>query len=258
MFSGLGEVATFGPADFKCGLPSGSKVYVCVPRPTSPGAKTAVQALQQAADVMIGKLPLFTSWTENGKGVQYVPNPIGTSASGYDGKMGSVSSGMIGIALLGALELLNQTGELTEGPPPRIANLSEESAAVILSAAKDLREQEGILKKAFNAPQLTAFLNSVSARFDDLNAVVKQKAAAGQLVVPAFFKELAVDRNTGLLKAEIPSEIATVVRSARKMSAAPVVLGMAFFGILAGLSAAAYASRKKKAPNTDVWPHGGM
>lgn len=256
MFGGLGEVATFGPADFNCAYPSGSKVYVCAPRPTSPGAKAAVMALQRAADVMIGKLPFFLSWSDRGKVVEIIPNPIGTSKAGYDGKMGPFSSNMIGLALIGALELLNQAGELENGPPAKIANMSEAASAVILGAAKETREQESVWKKAFNAPQLEAFLNGVSARFDDLLALVKQKAAAGELVVPVMLKALAVDRNAGLT-VEIPAELATAVRSVRKLSAAPVVLGMAFFGILTGLGAAAYASRHKKGVTT-AWPHGGM
>jgi hypothetical protein len=183
--------AGFGAAGdpFKCDLLPGTHLFACLPATSA--AKNLIINVQRAIDAMINKLPFFSTWTdEKGKPQTFEIDPIGTSAAGYDGKVGPETAATAQLALLGAIELRNQAdGGMGQIPPE------------LLSASKETAPKLKVQKVAFNASQILSFLTDATVNFDSYMAAIKER---NQPVSPALLEPAPVDRGLGL---KIPPDL---------------------------------------------------
>lgn len=204
-------------APFSCAFQG--NFFVCIP--TTVQVKAIVRQAQIAADAMINQLPFFITWTDAaGKPAVFKTSPIGTSKSGYDGKVGPFTAGMVQLALIGAIEMWNQTGALGRVPPE------------ILSAAKETDEQLRVQKIAFNASSIAGFLAETVGSFDAMLAEVRERAQQGTLKPPILTQEVPVDRGIGL---QVPPSLVSSTKSGKRRFAmgpwASVGLALSTIGI---------------------------
>jgi hypothetical protein len=149
---------------------------------------------------MINKLPFFITWTnEAGKPQTFKVDPIGSSSAGYDGKVGPTTANMVSkVALVGAIELRNQVGQLGQVSP------------TLLSIAKETDEKLMVQKVAFNASEIAGFLGAATSEFEALMAEIKER---NQPAAPVILQPVPVDRGLGL---KIPPDVEAKVKSGLK------------------------------------------
>lgn len=161
---GLGDA--FDPkADFTCG--TDGKFYIC--RPKRAEVQAQVAAMQRAIDAFLTKLPIFRA-TET----SIIANPIGSSKSGYDGRVGPVTSGVGEVALIGAADMQKAAGE---GDPP----------GDVIIAMRDFTDEKARTENfAKFAPTIASYLADMATRFDEVLAKIKsRRSAENQPVVVA-------------------------------------------------------------------------
>lgn len=234
LLNGLG--APLGAtSNFTCGYAKSFSAYVCSPQTAV--AKAVVISEQKAADAVLGKLPLFITWKDQGKVVTVRTNPIGTSKAGYDGVVGPFTASMVQLALLGAIELENQAGEL------------EKVSDVLLSAAKETDEQLRVQKIANSAGAISTFLQDVYGRFDTLLAAAQARAAAQQSPLPIVLQPLPVERSEGLTTpaVAVPPQLSTSIKKAKK-SRAWLWWTLGILAVAGTTGGIIYAKKRKKKP----------
>jgi hypothetical protein len=152
-------------ADFTCGQ-SGA-FFIC--RPKTDKVALQVQAMQGAIDNFLTKLPIFRTTD-----VPIVKNPIGSSNSGYDGRVGPVTSGVGEVALIGAADMQKAAGE---GDPP----------GDVIIAMRDFTDEKSRTKNfAKFAPTIATYLTDMATRFDQIMAKIQaNRSAANQPIVVA-------------------------------------------------------------------------
>jgi hypothetical protein len=145
------------PTDFSCA--SDGKFYICRPRRTEVAQQ--VVAMQKAIDAFLTRLPIFRA-TE----IPVVVNPIGTSKSGYDGRVGPVTSGVGEVALIGAAEMQRAAGE---GDPP---------GDVIIAMRDFTAEKQRTENFAKFSASIANYLNGMATRFDEVMAKIQARRSA--------------------------------------------------------------------------------
>lgn len=161
---GLGDA--FDPkADFTCGL--SGRFYIC--RPKTDKVALQVQVMQRAIDSFLTKLPIFRTTD-----VAIVKDPIGSSSSGYDGRVGPVTSGVGEVALIGAADMQKAAGE---GDPP----------ADVIIAMRDFTDERTRTENfARFAPSIASYLGDMVNRFDQIMAKIQaNRSASMQPIVVA-------------------------------------------------------------------------
>lgn len=161
---GLGDA--FDPAtDFTCGQ-SGA-FFIC--RPKTAAVTAQVAAMQKAIDAFLTKLPIFRTTD-----VPIVANPIGSSSSGYDGRVGPVTSGVGEVALIGAADMQKAAGE---GDPP----------GDVIIAMRDFTDEKTRTQNfAKFSPTIASYLADMANRFDEVMAKIQaNRSAANQPIVVA-------------------------------------------------------------------------
>jgi hypothetical protein len=208
-------------SDFSCG--TDGKFYICRPKRTA--VKQVVVNMQKAIDAFLTRLPIFRAAE-----IPIVVNPIGSSKSGYDGRVGPVTSGVGEVALIGAAEMLRAAGE---GDPP---------GDVIIAMRDFTAEKSRTENFARFAPTIGEFLDSVASRFDELMAKIKaRRSAADQPVVVAP------------PPIPVPQDVQAAVKKPR------ISKGLLIGGLLAAaglMGVAAYNLRDKDEPGK-MKPHKG-
>jgi hypothetical protein len=161
---GLGD-ALDPAADFTCGQ-SGA-FFIC--RPKTAAVTAQVAAMQRAIDSFLTKLPIFRTTD-----VPIVKNPIGSSSSGYDGRVGPVTSGVGEVALIGAADMQKAAGE---GDPP----------GDVIIAMRDFTDEKTRTQNfAKFAPTIASYLGDMATRFDQVMAKIQaNRSADNQPVVVA-------------------------------------------------------------------------